>query len=765
MSSLARAAALAAIVGCVVWHPSPVVAQAPAPIGADQGEVLTRGPIHEAFAVPVGFDPAVSAVIPREPPADVEELPPEVSPDDPNAIWIGGYWVWDDERNDFIWISGVWRVPPPDHRWVSGYWTQVEGGFQRIAGFWSPLDTRVVNYVPMPPESLEAGPNVPAPGDNYFWVPGQWVWVDGRYAWRGGYWAPSQTNWVWIPATYYYTPRGCIYSAGYWDYPSWSSRGMMFAPVYFQPAVYAQPNFRYAPRVLIAATQVLVHLFARPNYGSYYFGDYYGNQYAGAGYYPWFAAANVNRGAGWYDPFYVYQRTHYGRTNPNWLDDYRRSYAYFTSNQGARPRHTYAEQRRYAEQYNLRDIDFSRVDLQGANPIQTTILGVALSDAVSNQSLAKQIRKIDERQRESWQKRSQEIKQFAKQQRLDVEARGVGNVALDGAGRRSSEGRPGSNSRPEAGRRASVEPQAAPALQLPEVTPEVAAAAKPAGGEAPPPTDAAPMPNEERPQAGTGRAPGRGPNTNIGDGRGPDPSRVGGRPPRPGDPERPNRTLPPPDATTTPVPGTGETGTSRPVEMPRVTDPPGIRPPEATSPNVPRGAPVPSDRSQRGNRSGSREPGDPRQDLPRNPAGMVPPGQVPGAAVPPGPGSGSRARVNAPGGSIPNAVNPAELPPGLRKQMERPGANPSATDRSPPAGVRPPSLNVPPQSNPSTGGLPPGQQRKREGRPPQAGPKSEPDRGPPPRAAAPSDSPPSPSGAQPDEKKEKEKEEKEKKKK
>ena len=539
---------------------------------------------------------------------------------------------------------------------------------------------------------------------------------------------------------------------------------MMFAPVYFQPAVYAQPNFRYAPRVLIAATQVLVHLFARPNYGSYYFGDYYGNQYAGAGYYPWFAAANVNRGAGWYDPFYVYQRTHYGRTNPNWLDDYRRSYTYFASNQDARPRHTYAEQRRFAERNNLRDIDFSKVGLQQANPIQTTILGVALNDAVSNQSLAKQIRKVDERQRESWQKRSQEIKQFAKQQRLDVETRSAGSVALDGAAGRGPGSRPDPNARPDAQRRASVEPHAAPSLQLPEVTPEVAAAAKPAGGEAPPATEATPNPNADRPQAGVGRAPGRGANGNIGDSRGPDASRIGGRPPLPGEPRRPSSNLVPRDSTTTPIPGAGDGGTSRPVEMPRVTDNPSIRPPEAGSPNVPRGTPMPSDRAQRGNRGGSREPGEQRQDLLRNPAGMVPPGQVPGAAVPPGPGSDSRARVNVPSGSIPNAVNPAELPPGLRKQMERGQADPQG-DRSPPTGTRPPALNSPPQSNPSTGGFPPGQQRKRDGRPPQAGPKSESDRGPPPRAAAPSDNAPSPSGARPDKKKEKDKEEKEKKKK
>ena len=46
----------------------------------------------------------------------VPELPPANKPDGPDVQWVPGYWAWDDERQDFIWVSGFWRVPPPDLR-------------------------------------------------------------------------------------------------------------------------------------------------------------------------------------------------------------------------------------------------------------------------------------------------------------------------------------------------------------------------------------------------------------------------------------------------------------------------------------------------------------------------------------------------------------------------------------------------------------------------------------------------------------------------
>src|SRR5581483_1636341 len=108
--------------------PEPQPAQvAPEPQGV---EVLTRGPVHEAFAEPVVFDPQPRPIVPKAPPPPIDELPPDQKPEGDQVQWIPGYWSWDDERDDFIWISGLWRLPPPGRQWVPGYWNQVEGGYQ-----------------------------------------------------------------------------------------------------------------------------------------------------------------------------------------------------------------------------------------------------------------------------------------------------------------------------------------------------------------------------------------------------------------------------------------------------------------------------------------------------------------------------------------------------------------------------------------------------------------------------------------------------------
>src|SRR5687768_3068923 len=81
-------------------------------------EVLSRGPVHEAFAEPVVFDPTPGLVVPKQPPEAIEELPPDDKPEGDNVAWISGYWAWEEDRDDFIWISGFWRVMPPGRQWV-----------------------------------------------------------------------------------------------------------------------------------------------------------------------------------------------------------------------------------------------------------------------------------------------------------------------------------------------------------------------------------------------------------------------------------------------------------------------------------------------------------------------------------------------------------------------------------------------------------------------------------------------------------------------
>src|SRR3954469_12237043 len=63
-------------------------------------EVQARGPVHEAFAEP-GTLPSAPPVVPRQPPAPVEELPPEQKPAGEEVQWVPGYWHWDEERNNY----------------------------------------------------------------------------------------------------------------------------------------------------------------------------------------------------------------------------------------------------------------------------------------------------------------------------------------------------------------------------------------------------------------------------------------------------------------------------------------------------------------------------------------------------------------------------------------------------------------------------------------------------------------------------------------
>ena len=60
---------------------------------------------------------------------------------DEDVLWMPGYWHWDDDRDDFLWVSGIWRTPPPNKRWVAGYWREEEQGAVWVGGFWTESTT------------------------------------------------------------------------------------------------------------------------------------------------------------------------------------------------------------------------------------------------------------------------------------------------------------------------------------------------------------------------------------------------------------------------------------------------------------------------------------------------------------------------------------------------------------------------------------------------------------------------------------------------
>jgi hypothetical protein len=266
--------------------------------------VLTRGPVHEAFAETVTFDPQPGIVAPKAPPAGIEELPPEQRLAGAKVAWIPGYWGWDDDRSDFLWVSGIWRDLPPGRQWVPGYWGQAGQGYQWTSRYWAGAQVGDVAFLPEPPTSAEAGANVAAPSPDAIWLPGSWIWNQNRYAWRPGFWAAAQPDWDWIPAHYVWARRGYVFVDGYWDY-SIGRRGVLFAPVYFSADMYTRAGFAYSPTIVINPAVFADNLFLRPQYQHYYFGDYYAANYQAAGFYP---SYSYNSGRYGYDPIYAHER-------------------------------------------------------------------------------------------------------------------------------------------------------------------------------------------------------------------------------------------------------------------------------------------------------------------------------------------------------------------------------------------------------------------------------------------------------------------------
>ena len=309
-------------------------AQGEVPQGA---EVLARGPVHEAFAA-TAENTTATPVVAKQPPDPIEELPPDQKPEGDNVQWIPGYWHWDDENSQYIWISGLWRAAPPGRVWLPGSWREAQGGWQWVPGFWQEASQQEptqpeLNYLPQPPASIEIGPSVVQPTNSSFYIPGSWVWR-GRYLWRPGVWIEYRPGWVWVPAHFRWTPLGWIFVEGYWDY-TLASRGVLFAPIAFSQPIYAQPGFVYTPMYMVSEPALFGALFVRRGWGNYYFGDYFAQPYVNSGYYPWAGrigaagafALGFGVGRTWgYDPLWSYYSVAY-RNNRDWFTGFNTLYS------------------------------------------------------------------------------------------------------------------------------------------------------------------------------------------------------------------------------------------------------------------------------------------------------------------------------------------------------------------------------------------------------------------------------------------------------
>ena len=400
-----------------------------------QEEFLTRGQLHEAYAAPHQDNPAPNLLVDRQPPENIEELAPEYQPEGANVQWIPGYWAWDTELDDFIWISGVWRDVPAERSWEPGYWSSEDDGFRWIAGYWAIEQTEPLNYLPTPPLSVDQGPVIEAPSQDHFYIPGNWEYQQSRYLWRPGYWCPSVENRIWIPARYIWTPSGCVYTPGYWDYVL-AQRGTCFAPVYYRSPIYLNRSYRYSPSCRIrTGFGFMVHLFVRQDCGRYFYGDWYGQRHRGVAYRPWHERHSHCRN---YDPLLSYYgRSHVRYNGTSCVTWVRNQHQFYKSHETHRP-HTRHRVERDDRRVAL-GTDFEQFAKKNHRPHGKSGL------QVRSESGAKRIAKIDGKETPAFRKTDNDkakiaVQDFKRRKRkraqLETELKGDSIAARNKPGRR-----------------------------------------------------------------------------------------------------------------------------------------------------------------------------------------------------------------------------------------------------------------------------------------------------------------------------------------
>jgi len=385
------------------------------PAGANNGdiEVMARGPIHEAFAQPGTQKPVPAPIVNQEVPPLIEEVPPEQKPEGTNVQWITGYWAWDDEASRFIWVSGFWRDIPPGRQWVPGYWARLADGYQYVAGYWGEIGQPDNQYLPEPPETIDNGPSIEAPGEDYTYVPGLWVYRETRYLWRPGYWLHCYPNYVWTPASYCWTPSGYLYNPGFWDYPL-LNRGLLFAPVCFNRPLWNNVGWAWQPNYCIQPSVFFGGLFCRSNFNRYYFGDFYGAGYARRGFTPWVN----NRIGGAYDANFSHYRWQ-NRNNPRWAQNVQDVFARRGRGELDIPGRTLAQQERQVRERGDRPGGFDRD--RDRDPFRPDNPNVLAPLARLDPSVAK-LERISESRLNEERRGSQELRGLG-QQRANVETK------------------------------------------------------------------------------------------------------------------------------------------------------------------------------------------------------------------------------------------------------------------------------------------------------------------------------------------------------
>jgi hypothetical protein len=231
----------------------------------NQYDRVEEGHVHEAFMNTESTVTLLTAV-PLEPPPPLKETVSEQI--DPQAIWVKGYWEWSYPRSEFVWCSGCWRLPPPDHQWIPGYWVKMQDGWVRVRGFWSDVPESKLAYINQtPPDPYNENPKN-SPGKDFFWMSGYWKYEHNKYEWYEGKWEVLDENWVYVPPRYVWLPEGYVFVPAFWDFPL-DERGIAYACI---AVPHDRREIEYLPELIIEPGALIEGcLLFYPDYTYFYF--------------------------------------------------------------------------------------------------------------------------------------------------------------------------------------------------------------------------------------------------------------------------------------------------------------------------------------------------------------------------------------------------------------------------------------------------------------------------------------------------------------
>jgi hypothetical protein len=157
---------------------------------------------------------------------------------------------------------------------------------------------------------------------------------------------------------------------------------------------------------VIAPGVFVDHLFLRPRYCHYYFGDYYAASYRGAGFVPWFA---INTGRLGYDPIFAHNCWLH-RSDADWAHGQQIAFEHRRDHEDARPPHTWAIQK---------TLDIHKMP-EGAKHIP---LALSLDDLNKAKDNSLKLKTIDMAERKQLSQHGLDVQKFREErQKLEIKS-------------------------------------------------------------------------------------------------------------------------------------------------------------------------------------------------------------------------------------------------------------------------------------------------------------------------------------------------------